>query len=215
MNRDEVLMYLADKFSLDLSVPSPIDIPDINRLIAAQTLAELGYTTGAEIGVAAGDHSKLLLDTIPGLTLYSIDPWVPSFDYCSFRGSTLRNWKEEALNKLAPYPNCHIMQTTSMEAAQKIPKEMLDFVYIDGAHDFKNIAMDICEWIRRVRPGGILYGHDYVTIHSGRYKCHVKDVVDGYARSHLIQPWFVMRKDKQSKINRRFSEDIPEWMFVL
>ena len=80
----------------------------------------------------------------------------------------------------------------------------LDFVYIDGNHNFKNVANDIVEWSKKVRVGGIVSGHDFKRQKAGSsYICHVKDVVHAYAYAHGIKPWFVLRGDKA-----------PSWLWV-
>jgi len=53
----ETLDYISEKFGLDLNQKSPISILKTNRTIMARTLAELGFTVGAEIGVARGKHA--------------------------------------------------------------------------------------------------------------------------------------------------------------
>lgn len=208
----DTLEHIVQKWNLNLRQPSPINIEPVSRKIMAETLAELGFTRGAEIGVAAGDHSKLLLETIPNLELYCVDTWRRSSDYWSFRGSTLANWEQQAREKLAPYPGAHILQMLSQEAAGKVAKESLDFVYIDGGHDFMNIALDLALWSKRVRPGGIVYGHDYTLKFTDQYACHVKYVVDAYMLSYKIAPWFVLGESRRPQ--RRPAEDIPEWMYV-
>ncbi len=119
----------------------------------AQTLNELGFTIGAEVGVAAGDHSELLLQHIPDLTLYCVDPWTRQDGFISYDNSTLQDWHELAKQKLSKYNRCSMIQKTSMDAVADFKDRSFDFVYIDGAHDFKNIAMDICEWSKKVRSG--------------------------------------------------------------
>merc|ERR1711865_981161 len=49
-----------------------------------------------------------------------------------------------------------------------VPSNSLDFVYLDGAHDYKNVKAELNPWFDRVRPGGILAGHGYQ--HNGDFK---------------------------------------------
>ena len=37
----------------------------------------------------------------------------------------------------------------------------LDFVYIDGLHDFGSVKQDIAAWWPKVKVGGFIGGHDY------------------------------------------------------
>ena len=103
-----------------------------------------------------------------------------------------------------------------MDAVEDFEDNSLDFVFIDGAHDFKNVAMDICEWAKKVRPGGIVYGHDYKRWNprsyvGKRYTVDVKDVVQAYMYSKGINPWFALENEIPDP---KFGRDNPCWMFV-
>lgn len=58
----------------------------------------------------------------------------------------------------------HLVETMKMysvEAAALFEDRSVDFVFIDGAHDYDNVRADICAWLPKVKPGGVLSGHDY------------------------------------------------------
>src|SRR4030067_1273969 len=186
----DTLEYIVEKFNLDINNKPPIEIPNINRTIMAQTLYELGFKIGAEIGVAAGEHAETLCKNNPNLTLYCIDAWQYYHGYLDFLGEKLAKFYEEAQNKLAPY-DCILIKKFSMDAVKDFEDNSLDFVYIDGAHDFKNVADDVCEWTKKVRIGGIVYGNDFKRSKSN-YLNAVKDVVPAYCYQYKINPWFIL-----------------------
>jgi hypothetical protein len=205
------LDYIIKKFNIQLSPKGGTFIHGINRTIMAQTLGELNFKIGAEIGVAQGDHAKTLLDNNPGLKLFCVDIWerYPGYNEYTDR---IDRYYEEAKRKLAPY-NCEFIKKFSMDAVTSFADESLDFVYIDGAHDFKNVADDICEWTKKVKIGGIVFGHDYKRSRDtgGKYPVDVKDVVQAYTYSHNISPWFILTNDIRDP---KFGRDNPGWMFV-
>lgn len=210
---NDTLEYIAKKFELNLNQKSPINIEKINRTIMAQTLHELGLNKGVEVGVAQGDHSLILCKNMPNIELYCVDPWKPYDGYMEYRNRIVR-YGQEAKSKLDPY-NVHYMETFSMEAVKEFPLGSLDFVYIDGAHDFKNVADDICEWSKRVKIGGIVYGHDFKRRNRPEDKAtiHVKDVVQAYVYAHGVSPWFVLGIKSNHK-DGMYREGVQSWMFV-
>jgi len=55
----------------------------------------------------------------------------------------------------------------SIQAAGLYEDQSLDFVFIDAQHDYESVKKDILAWMPKVRPGGIIAGHDYN--HTGDY----------------------------------------------
>lgn len=49
---------------------------------------------------------------------------------------------------------------TSVEASVKLNR-LFDVVYLDGNHALESILEDIRVWLPKVKPGGMLAGHDY------------------------------------------------------
>lgn len=48
----------------------------------------------------------------------------------------------------------------SAESASNFEDASLDFVFIDASHDYESVIKDIDAWKPKVKPGGILSGHD-------------------------------------------------------
>src|SRR3990167_7181953 len=91
---NSTLEYISAKIGVNLERKPPIEIPNINRKIMAETLGELGLITGAEIGVAQGFHAKLLFENIPALKLYAVDVWEPYIGYCEYVDRIDRYYRE-------------------------------------------------------------------------------------------------------------------------
>lgn len=188
----DTLAYVLGKFSLDPKGKMPLEIRDFDRDSMAVMFNELGFRVGAEIGVRNGGYSETLMQAIPGLKLYGVDPYEPHKGYRDHvRKSTFEGFELEAHEKLDKYPDYHFVRKYSSEAVQRVPDDSLDFVYIDGDHSFYEATFDIEKWSKKVRTGGIISGDDYFN-HKGNARIHVYQVINGYTQAWNISPWFVV-----------------------
>lgn len=129
-----------------------------NRIELAKYFAEQGFTEGAEVGVFTGYFSEVMFQHIPALHLYCVDIWGEG---------KYKRAEEECLERLKPY-NATIIKKYSVEAAKDVEDGSLDFVYIDAAHDYDNVKIDINAWAPKVRVGGIISGDDAYEFPSGK-----------------------------------------------
>lgn len=205
------LDYIIKKFGLDITPEQPTQIHNVNRSIMAETLKELEFKVGAEVGVAQGHHARMLCEKNPGVKLFAVDIWDNYPGYSDY-SDRIDKYYLVARDRLANY-NCTLIKKFSMDAVKDFADGSLDFVYIDGAHDFKNVADDICEWSKKVRIGGIVFGHDYFQSDpkSGKYIINVKYVIQAFTGAHEIRPWFVLTNDIKDPV---FGKDTPGWLFV-
>lgn len=195
---DAVSTRICAKYTVDQSAPLPWPLPigrfkDVPRLFR-----ELGYRVGAEIGVYRGEYSKWLLRGIPGLKLYGIDAWQVYGNYTDFTAADILDAYAIAQANVAPY-NCELIRAWSDEAVQRFPDASLDFVFIDGNHAYEHVVRDIALWSVKVRPGGIIYGHDFddYTKHPRRWReMQVQQAVSGWMAAYRIVPWFVLTRNR-------------------
>lgn len=191
----DTLKFITSKYKIKIGRQHIIEIPNIGRNQLAQLFAELEFTKGAEIGVEKGIYSEILLKANPDLKLFSIDPWKASAYVAGIQGVDYRQKHfdecyKEAKNRLREYDGCTIVRKTSLDAAERFKDASLDFVYIDGNHDFVNVTNDINVWQKKVRPGGIVAGHDYAFFPGGK-RNHVKHVILAYTKAYGIIPLFI------------------------
>lgn len=189
-----------------------LEISNAGRGDLIKWLARVGAKSGAEIGVATGDYSKYMMETIPGLTLYGVDPYEVYKGYKDYAlNSTLNHLKEEAHSKLDKYPTYHFVEKYSMDAVKDFEDESLDFVYIDANHEDPYVTEDITEWTKKVKKGGVVSGHDYARVRSIDWRYAVVDAVNRYVKKNDIQlyVWGLNSKDDRSLIR----DNIRSWMF--
>lgn len=161
------------------TIPSRDELP---ALLNARGL--LG--TAVEIGVKTGKYSHFLLTEWRGQRLISIDPWLEDapeayVDTANVPQSEQERLYEQTRERLAQHGGrSEIWRTTSTEGAERVPDASLDFVYIDARHDYASVLEDLGAWFPKVRPGGILGGHDYATGHFRQGDFGVKQAVDEF-----------------------------------
>jgi|SRR5581483_3626160 predicted O-methyltransferase YrrM len=122
---------------------------------------------GVEIGVYKGLHAASLLEHLDIERLYLVDPYEMYREY--EEGKThygidqdpLYLARKEAAERLAPHASkVTWVYKKSVEASSEIP-EGLDFVYVDGNHAEAFVSADILSFYPKIRPGGVLGGHDF------------------------------------------------------
>ena len=118
---------------------------------------------GVEIGVLGASGTVAMLNRMPKLKLYAIDPW-KHFDKAEYEAENPQEYHDEnyeiAKHRVAEYWNrVTLIKMTSDEAVKLIPE--VDFVWIDGDHRYEQVVRDINNYKVKIKKGGIIGGHDY------------------------------------------------------
>jgi hypothetical protein len=122
--------------------------------------------TIAEIGVNKAETSKIFRELFPQANLFLIDPWQLTPDYLHSATPISRKIKHydkafhTVTNQFKDDPRVTILRMTSQEAIAHTPAAF-DLVFIDANHEYMHVKRDILAWLPKVRPGGLLAGHDY------------------------------------------------------
>ena len=193
---EHTLAHIIDKWDLNVNQSRmPIHIPNTTRRSLRMLFAELKFLKGVEIGVNRGSNAVKTIRHNPQLTLYCVDPWELYDGMHDFDDPIERKeaYARTALT-LKEYDNIHIIRKFSMDALKDFEDESLDFVYIDGNHEFPYVAEDIFHWAKKVGPGGLVAGHDYNFNKYDFPYIQVKEVVDAYTKAFKIKPWFVINE---------------------
>lgn len=198
------LEYFLKKFAIDLNQPSPFSLPISRETDIPNIFRELGFKTGAEIGVYRGAYSVNLLKNIPGLKLYGVDSWERYTGYRDYPGEVFPDAQKEATEKTKNY-DCKLIKGWSHEVVKEFEDRSLDFVYLDGNHAYEYCVQDLALWSKKVKRGGVIYGHDFEDYHDKwqRFDINVINAVTGWCKSYQIHPWFIITGDKH-----------PGWLYI-
>jgi len=121
-----------------------------------------------EVGVQKGFFSKLILRNMPSVEkLYLIDLWEqqPNYnDYANVSNNIQESYYQETLHNIHPWKDkVSVLRGYSSIMCHEIPDDSLDWVYIDARHDYLGCKEDIECYYPKVKRGGIVSGHDYMT----------------------------------------------------
>lgn len=163
-----LLPYMAAHYS----APPPT-AADLRAEAILSRLEGIETPLGVEVGVFKGDLSKRLLAR-EGMHLYMVDSWKghdPESEYAKtdFHGQLSQADQDrfceytKDVTRFAGNRGC-VLRHGSIEASELFADEMFDFVFLDADHTYEGIKADIQAWMPKVKPGGILSGHDYDNI---------------------------------------------------
>jgi glycosyltransferase involved in cell wall biosynthesis/predicted O-methyltransferase YrrM len=208
------IQHVFDKYETVSSKPT--EIINQRRDMLCELIRDLGYKVGVEIGVERGRFSQQIMEKNPDIKMFGVDHYG---DYPGRFGKDQDANFAEAQERLKDYDYTFIKKT-SMDALEDFEDGSLDFVYIDGDHEFSMVAQDIVQWSKKVRVGGMVAGHDYSTPRrtdrSGNVKNnlthHVKEAVFGFMWGYRIDPWFVIGREDRKDGEVR--ELLRSWFYL-
>src|SRR6266481_2167623 len=166
-----------------------------HKLVLEEWVKQNGWTKGVEIGVFHGVTFFHLLKNCPNLHLTGIDVFEPQphkdeqFDEGgrSYNGDKLPEEyiriKKEAEERFPE--RSKVIKSESANYAKNVPDHSLDFVFIDGDHLYESVKLDIVSWLPKIRPGGVICGHD---IDMPGVRRAVDEMVEGWTE-HKQQIW--------------------------
>jgi predicted O-methyltransferase YrrM len=117
-----------------------------------------------EIGTSKGENAFSILKSLNVKRIYLIDPYEEYSDYKKSEvGRTQKNLSTEeksAHDLLAAYKDkITWIRKYSDDAVTIVPNE-IDFIYIDGNHEYDYVKRDIENYFPKLKEGGIIAGHD-------------------------------------------------------
>lgn len=151
--RDDVYIAGLEQFCRELLRPGA-------------TLVELGSFAGESTAVFARFAARV----------YAIDPWDDSYSKTVVAGCAdpriveyLKDVPVPSMSEIEAifdkrtgiFDNVVKIKDTAENALRRFPDRSVDVVYIDSIHTYRMVKRQIAGWRGKVRPGGVLSGHDF------------------------------------------------------
>jgi Methyltransferase domain len=126
----------------------------------------------SEIGDFRGNFAAQLLAGCDSIQrYYMVDPWRHLDDWnkpSNKSDKVFERFYRETMDKTEEYAAKRIvLRGRTIDIIDEIPEGSLDFVYIDGDHTLRGIAVDLIKVYPKVRQGGLIGGDDFSAARSG------------------------------------------------
>lgn len=154
--------FVFDKARSRIIFPKPI-----SRSVIGRIAQQLNLQRGFEVGVRQGVFSKELLkqwDSCKGYFL--VDLWSNPNSYLgreNKESTQEQNMRDAFENTNAWKEKISFCKNFSTVCATTVEDNSFDFGYIDARHDFKSVYEDLEAWYPKIKTGGIMSGHDYMS----------------------------------------------------
>ena len=175
------------------------------RAYFSRLIRDGGFRVGMEVGVADGRFSEHVLTDCANIqpwTWHMVEPFpnsalVSRLPNAGAGGQIAyapehhlaKSWGERGIGSNARI-QFHRHFSTNADFLKQFAPESLDFVYLDGAHDYANVKKELFDFWPLVRKDGILAGHDYCNYGEASLGCQGCENVPScqpyteYGRSH-------------------------------
>ncbi len=146
---------------------------------------------GSYLGLSSCVMAQALIDSQNhGARIYCIDDWMDADAYFKQTGGKgnafdafRSNLQRAGVDKLI-----HIKKMKSSDAAADFLNETADLIFLDGDHSFGGCYTDLNAWYSKLKPNGILIGHDYANCFEGIPKAVKKFVKENQLHSSFKAP---------------------------
>jgi len=168
-------------------VPLCDDHNGVNVLYGLKDLITENFPKNASIvEVGCFEGKSIELFSIFCKNVYVVDPYS---SYNDISDELLLNAKSQLDEIIKQHPNIIKLKKHSIDVSLDFEDYSLDAVYIDGAHDYINVKNDILTWIKKIKPNGILCGHDR---HSDGINTALKEIFnDSFIAEYSDTSWAI------------------------
>jgi cephalosporin hydroxylase len=128
--------------------------------------------TIVEVGVAYGRSLAYIVDRARTNRFFGVDTWdefmggdnLPTDVFARMQAyGTPKEAAAHEIRRALHNTYAHwvqLIQKTSVEAAKEFSDDSVDFVFLDDRHEYEALRDGIAAWLPKIKPGGVLAGHD-------------------------------------------------------
>ncbi len=159
-------------------IPGFFDFQEVYDLAVEEACDdEMLVEVGTYLGKSAAHMVERIRASSKRLYFYVVDTWDPAIyaRWWEHSNDPPRPWPVEELmgkslfdaflyatEKVGVSDGMVPMRMSSSEAAKRFNDGSVRFAFLDADHQYGAVKADIEAWLPKVKPGGILAGHDYL-----------------------------------------------------
>jgi predicted O-methyltransferase YrrM len=148
----------------------------LDQLLDKVSINPLVVELGTFLGCSAVYMAAKLKGIRDPFRLYTVDTFDNYGKHKNFFPVALSNFKACGLRD-----DIRVLACRSWEASTFFDEHEVDLVWVDAGHDFVSAKADLDAWHSRVKPGGILAGHDWS-------EAGVRLAVERFCFTHSLTP---------------------------
>ena len=126
-----------------------------------QIMVELGSWKGQSAAYMA---AELKMQNKNGVKFFCVDTWEGTSDEEHGGDKWVKEGKlfEKFTDNLREVSDYYIpLRMTTERASYLFPEQSIDICFVDADHSYEGVTKDLELWTPKVKPGGIMSGHDY------------------------------------------------------
>lgn len=142
----------------------------------------------AEIGVWQCKNAKKLYEYCKPSEMVLVDIWKTIKKRGDEKNRSKQIWEQyyqKALGFAKSHDNITVIRGESVKTSKTFEDHYFDIIYIDAGHSYESCLADLNAWYPKIKPGGILCGHDYNENKSKRYG--VVKAVDEFKKKNNLE----------------------------
>jgi predicted O-methyltransferase YrrM len=123
---------------------------------------------GCWLGKSTCCMAELIAKTDYDIKFYAVDTWRGSNEEAHIQFINSIGGPDELYNQfINNMKAANVLQyitpirLTSTDASKMFDDKSIEFVFLDASHFYEDILNDIECWLPKIKPGGIIAGHDY------------------------------------------------------
>lgn len=163
-----------------------------------------------EVGSWKGKSTHAICSGCKDGIVYAVDTWQGSIDekddthWLAQREDVYETFKTNTNQ----FENLIKIKKPSVEGAKWFEDGSLDMVFIDAGHTYEAVIEDIEAWLPKVKPDGIICGHDYL---PGTWMDVIKAVDEKFGKPDSVEGYSIWKVDLgKRKEEARFNTPTPD-----